>query len=426
MKNLATLGVLGMMLAGLAWAEDGSWPQFRGPGGIGVAASQSVPVKLGRETLAWSVPLPGSGSSSPVVWGDNLFVTSESRKAGEVTFVCLDAGTGATQWTKVVKVGDFHLHRMNNAAAASPCVSKDVVVFSWFDAARGMVMVSGYSHAGKALWKFDVGPFKGQHGPCLQPAIHEGRVLFAHLHQAGGHVVALDAKSGKLVWRREYSEPNPKTTYITPLVRTRHAAEGPKQEVVVASTGAGVRGIDFETGNELWSLPGVFKERCIVSPLDVLAGSGAKDALLTVGCKSNVFFAVRPPDVKGGGPEIAWRLRKNAPYVPTPVSDGRTLYVLSDGGVLQAMDPLSGEVRWTERLPGNFYASPLLIGGKLYCKSREGEVFVAEVGDTFKLLATSDLKPGDEVAFADATPAVANNSLYVRIGARMDCYRGRK
>lgn len=414
---------MGTLLAGVTVAQEDHWPQFRGHDGLGVAASQSVPVTLGKETLAWSVPLPGNGSSSPVVWGKYLFVTSEDRKAGEVRLVCLAIGTGATQWTKVVKTGEFHLHRMNNLAAASPCVSKDAVVFSWFDASRGMVMLSGYSHAGKELWKFDVGPFKGQHGPSLQPAVHEGRILFAHLHQGDSRVGALDARSGKLVWSTAYPDLDRKAAYGTPFVRERHAADGPKKEVVVSSTGTGVRGLDFETGKELWALPGVFKERCIVSPIDVLIGSGAKDSLLTVGCKNNVFFAVRPPDVNGGAPEVAWRLDKNAPYVPTPVSDGTTLYVLSDGGVLQAMDPLSGEVRWRERLPGNFFASPLLIGGKLYCKSRDGEVFVAEVGEEFKLLWTSDLKPGDEVAFADATPAVANNSLYIRIGARMDCYR---
>ena len=134
----------------------------------------------------------------------------------------------------------------------------------------------------------------------------------------------------------------------------------------------------------------------MVSPVDVLAGSGSKDALLTVGCKNNVFFVVRPPDVGGAKASVAWRLEKNAPYVPTPVSDGKTLYVLSDGGVLQALEASSGELRWQERLPGNFHGSPLLIGGKLYCASREDEVFVAEVGGKFKLLATSGLHPGEE------------------------------
>jgi outer membrane protein assembly factor BamB len=424
MRIWTTLGILGMLLLHAASGSDDIWPQFRGSGGRGVAATQSVPVTLGKDSLAWSVPLPGNGSSSPVIWGDKLFVTSENRNAGEVTMVCLDAGSGKKRWSKVVKTGSYHVHRMNNAAAASPCVLEDVVVLSWFDGARGMIMLSGYSHAGKELWQFAVGAFKGQHGPSLQPAVHEGRILFAHLHQGGGRVGALDAKSGKLAWSTSYPDPSQKTAYGTPLVRVRLAADGPKKEVVVASTGTGVRGLDFETGKELWSLTGVFKERCIVSPIDVLAGSGTKDALVTVGCKNNVYFAVRPPDASGGGaPEVAWKIGKNAPYVPTPVSDGTTLYTLSDGGVLQALDPRSGEVRWKERLPGNFYASPLLIGGKLYCKSREGEVFVAEVGAAFKLLATSDLKPGDEVAFADATPAVAHNSLYIRLGARMDCYR---
>jgi outer membrane protein assembly factor BamB len=430
MRILAILGWMSALAAGMAAAQDGgsarNWPQFRGDGCRGLVADQDLPVKLGKETLAWSVPLPGNGSSSPVVWGDRLFVTSEDRKAGEVSLVCLDAGSGKTLWTRVVKTGGFHLHRMNNAAAASPCVSADAVVISWFDAVRKMVMLSGYSHGGKELWSVDVGPFKGQHGPSLQPAVHDGRIVFAHLHQGVGRVGVLDAGSGKEIWSTLYRNPNPKTAYCTPFVRNRLSEQGPRKEVVVVSTGLGVRGLDWETGKELWALPGVFKERCIVSPVDVLAGSGAKDALLIAGCKNNTFFAVRPPDATGAGPEMAWRIDKNAPYVPTPVSDGKTLYVLSDGGVLQAVDALSGGVRWRERLPGNFYASPLLVGGKLFCKSRAGEVFVAEVGEAFKLLATSDLEPGDEVAFADATPAVADNSLYIRVGARMDCYRARR
>jgi outer membrane protein assembly factor BamB len=187
-----------------------------------------------------------------------------------------------------------------------------------------------------------------------------------------------------------------------------------------------VRGLDFETGAELWSLPNEFKERCIVSPVDILAGSGKKDALVVAGCKNNVFFAMRPPDATGGEAEVAWRLEMGSPYVPTPVSDGTTVYVLSDGGILQAVEARTGKVRWRERLPANFYASPLLIGGKLYCQSREAEVFVAEVGDSFKLLATSDLKPGDEVTWVDSTPAVAMDSLFVRVGARMDCYRAKE
>ncbi len=423
MRNTIAYVVLSALLSGVAGAEVEAWPRFRGPKGWGVAARQNVPVELTKETLAWSAPLPGPGTSSPVVWGDRLFVTSEDRKKGEVILICIDALTGKHRWSKAHQAGIYRTHKFNNTAAATPCLAENLVVCSWYDAGRGMAMLSAYDHDGKELWVYDIGSFKGAHGLNLVPAIHGGRVLIAHLHQGGGYVAALDAKNGKPVWKKDYPEASPKTTYMTPLVRERHTADGPKLEVVVASTSIGVRGLNFDTGEELWSLPSEFNERCIVSPIDIMTGSGTRDTLLTVGCKNNVFFAVRPPDVKGGSAEVAWRLGKNSPYVPTPVSDGKTLYVLADSGNLQAVDPKNGEVRWQERLPGNFYASPLLIGGKLYCLSRDGEVFVAEVGGKFTLLATSDLKPGEEAAWTDATPAVAHNSLYLRLGARLDCYR---
>lgn len=424
MREIATLGLLGALLLGSAIGKElQSWPRFRGPDGSGVAAEQSVPVRLDANTRAWSVPLPGPGSSSPVVWGEKVFVTSEDRANGEVHLLCHHVKDGVQLWKRTVKVGSYHTHKMNNTAAATPALADDLVVFSWYDAQRKLAVLSGYSHEGKEKWTYDIGAFKGSHGVNLPPEIHDGKIVIAHLHQNGGEVVALDVKSGKRVWRKEYPMKSPKTTYITPLVRERYTKDGPRKEVVVAATSIGVRGLDFESGEELWALPDEFKERCIVSPVDILAGSGAKDSLVIAGCKNNVFFAVRPPDVKGGKPEVVWRLPRNAPYVPTPVSDGKTLYVLSDSGTLLAMDPTDGSIRWREKLPANFYASPLLIGGKLYCMSRGGEVFVAEVGEKFKLLATSSLNPGDEVTWADATPAVANNSLYVRVGARLDCYR---
>lgn len=419
-------GTVLLLTASWGRADGESWPRFRGTHGAGVVAADHVPVRLAVETRAWSTPLPGPGTSSPVVWGGSVFVTAEDGEKGQVVFVCLDAVSGEVRWSRRVTVGDYHTHKMNNTAAATPCVSAEAVVFSWYDAEREVAVLTAFSHEGRKLWGYDVGRFRGSHGVNLHPVIHGNRVLIAHLHQDGGHVLALDAGTGRLVWKKDYPSPSRKTTYMTPLVRKRHSASGPEWEVVVAATSIGVRGLNFEDGTELWSLPGVFKERCIVSPVDVLAGSGSSHSLVTVGCKNNVFFALRPPEERGGQPEVVWRLEKNAPYVPTPVSDGQTLYVLSDGGVLQAVDPHTGAPRWQEKLPANFYASPLLIGGRLYGLSREGEMFVAEVRDGFKLLGTSDLEPGGEVTWSDATPAVAGGSLYVRIGARLDCYRSGK
>ena len=427
MKGIAIISWASLLLLESAAGEGGNWPRFRGPDGSGVAAGQEVPLKLGESTRAWSVSLPGPGSSSPVVWGNRVFVTSEDRARGLVGLHCYEAKTGTLLWHKEVKVGAYRTHKMNNAAAATPALAEDLVVFSWYDSSRKVAVLSACSHDGKDLWDYDIGEFKGAHGLNIVPVIHEGSVIIAHLHQRGGYVASLNGKTGEPEWKRMYPSPSPKTTYMSPLIRRRHGADGPEYEVVVSSTSIGVRGLNVENGLELWSLPDLFDERCIVSPVDILAGSGEKDSLLTVGCKreggNNVFLAVRPPDASGGKAEVVWQLENHAPYVPTPVSDGKTLFVLSDRGVLQAVDPRSGQSKWEKKFQGNFYASPLLIGGRLFCFSRDGEGYAIEVDKEARVLAISDLRPGDEVTWVDASPAVAHNSLYLRVGARLDCYR---
>ncbi len=430
MRILASLTWMAFFLLESAAADKANWPRFRGPDGAGVAADQAVPLKLDESSRAWSVPLPGPGSSSPVVWGEKVFVTSENRMRGLVRLHCFHAEDGRSLWSRAVNAGLYRTHKMNNTAAATPAVAQDLVVFSWYDSGRKVAVLSAFTHGGEKRWNYDIGEFKGAHGLNIVPVIHDGHVFVAHLHQRGGFVVSLNAHTGKTAWKRNYPEGSPKTTYMTPLIRKLHGAAGSRYEVVVSSTSIGVRGLDVRDGRELWSLPGIFDERCIVSPVDILAGSGKEDSLLTVGCKreggNNVFLAVRPADARGGSAEVVWRLESFAPYVPTPVSDGKTLYVMADRGVLQAVDPMTGKPRWEKKFPANFYASPLLIGGQLFCLSRDGEVYAIAVGEEATILARSDLRPGEEVTWVDATPAVANDSLYVRMGARLDCYRNRK
>ena len=429
MRNLTVIFLTGLLLLEATLAGDGNWPRFRGPAGAGIASGEGIPSELNDRTRAWSVSLAGPGSSSPVVWGQRVFVTSEERSRGLVHLHCYGVVDGKALWKKTVEVGPYRTHKMNNTAAATPAADENMVVFSWYDSERKMAVLSACSHEGMDLWNYDIGSFKGAHGLNIVPVIHQGSVIVAHLHQRGGYVASLSGKTGKPEWKRMYPEQSPKTTYMTPLIRRRHVADGPEYEVVVTSTATGVRGLDVESGRELWSLPDVFDERCIVSPVDILVGSGKKDSLLTVGCKreggNNVFLAVRPPDASGGKAEVAWQLRQHAPYVPTPVSDGHTLFVLSDRGVLQAIDPHSGEPRWEKKFQGNFYVSPLLIGSRLFCLSRDGEAYFVEVGKEARVLAVSDLSPGEEVTWVDASPALANDSLYLRVGARLDCYRSR-
>lgn len=392
-----------------------TWPRFRGENGAGVSSAK-LPTKLGKDMLVWSAKLPGPGSSSPVIWEDKLFITSEDREKKSVCLSCLNAKTGVANWRKTIDVGEYHLHRFNSTAAASPAVNGNTVVISWFDGKAQKAMLTAFDHSGAKLWDFEIGAVKTQHGFNLHPVIHGDRVIISHLHMEEGYVAALSLKDGKPLWKTPY--PGDVASYVTPYIRKADYG----QEIIVASQASGVFGIDLETGQENWSLPGSMKQRTIVSPINVLAGSGSDDCLIAVGCKSGVYFTVRPPAKKGDRAKIAWRMKGKTPYVPTPVSNGKTVFALSDGGVLAALDAQTGKEKWTQHMQANFYASPILANGRLYALSREGEMVIADISGNYQELSRNPLSLGAEAEWADATPAIAHGKIYLRLGARIDCF----
>jgi len=408
--------ILSALLALSSFAQD-TWPRFRGENGTGVSSAK-IPTELGENTLLWSAKLSGPGSSSPVIWKDKLFVTSENRNTETVALLCLDAKSGKTLWSKPLAVGDYHLHRFNNTAAASPAVNDKTVVISWFNGTDNKAMLSAFDHSGTKLWDYEIGKIKTQHGFSLQPIIHQEQIVLAHIHMDDGFIATISAKSGKVTWKTRLQGSGEKTSYITPLVYKTSTGF----EVVFASQAHGVVALDFTSGKEKWSLPGTMKQRTIVSPINVLAGSTSKEPLIAVGCKNGVYFAVSPPSKKGNSAEIAWHMKGKTPYVPTPVSNGKTVFALSDGGVLTALEARSGRVVWTQKLQANFYASPIIADGKLIALSREGLLITANVSDGYDELSRSSLSPGPESEWSDATPAIANGRIYLRLGSRIDCH----
>lgn len=406
---------LASLLFVAALPANETWPRFRGENGDGITAAK-LPTRPGQDNLRWSTPLPGPGSSSPVIWKNRLFVTSEDRSEQVTKLLCLDSHSGKPLWSRPFKVGDYHLHRFNNTAAATPAVNESHVLLAWFDGPAATAMLTAFDHEGSEKWSVKLGPFPSQHGFNLHPVIHDDAVIVSPLHMKEGYVAAFALADGKLRWKTPYA--GDKTSYVTPLVRP--TASGP--EVVLASQANGVFALDLATGKETWSLPDTMKQRTIVSPIDVLAGSPGAPPLIAVGCKNGVYFAVRPPSQSGDEAEIAWHMEGRTPYVPTPVSNGTTVFVVSDGGTLTALDARSGKTQWSESLRANFYASPVLADGKLYALTREGELIVAEVGEGYRELSRTSLgkKPDDPAT--DATPALAHGRLYLRVGNQLDCY----
>ena len=198
-----------------SFAQD-TWPRFRGENGTGVSSTK-IPTELGENTLLWSAKLSGPGSSSPVIWKDKLFVTSENRDRKAVTLLCLDARSGKTLWSKFLAVGDYHLHRFNNTAAASPAVNESIVVISWFNGTDNKAMLTAFDHSGTKLWDYEIGKVKTQHGFSLQPVIHQEQVVIAHIHMDDGFVATISAKSGKVTWKTRFQGNGEKNELHYPL-----------------------------------------------------------------------------------------------------------------------------------------------------------------------------------------------------------------
>ena len=231
--------------------------------------------------------------------------------------------------------------------------------------------------------------------------VYKDKVVLANDQDGESSLVAVDSASGKIKWRtgRKTAE----AAYSTPCV---YQSEGNKPVLIFTSHAHGISAIDPDDGKVLWELDNVFDKRVVSSP--VLA-AGLIISACGSGGGGNYVVAVKPGDpTKDRKPELAYTIRKAAPYLPTSVCVGDLLFLWSDSGIVSCVQAASGEVRWQERVDGNFYGSPVCVDGRLFCVSTRGEVVVLEAANQFKLLARNSLNET-----AESTPAVAGGRMYI-------------
>jgi outer membrane protein assembly factor BamB len=388
------------------------WPRFRGPNGEGIAADRDIPVQwTDKEGVLWKTAIPGLGNSSPIVWGDRIFLQSATQDGRERLLLCLNVADGKILWSRSLPGSRAHINPKNSLASSTPATDGQRIYTLFWDGTK--VFVHAFDFQGKHLWSRDLGRFTSQHGPGTSPIVYEDKVFIANDQDGAAAVYALDARDGKVVWQAP--RPAFRACYSVPFVLER---PGHPAELIVAST-AGITGYNPRTGGENWKYSWSFTGmalRTVACPLYtgglVFANSGdGSGARHLIAVKAGGTGDVTPTN-------LAWEWKKNRPfpYVPTLLSYGEHLYFVNDRGEAGCAVARSGDLVWTEHLCDAVTASPVLIDGKIYAISEDGVVYVFQAAPSFKLLAKNLL--GEPVS---ATPAVADNRLFIRTKAHLLC-----
>ncbi|BBO35554.1 PQQ-binding-like beta-propeller repeat protein [Lacipirellula parvula] len=383
-----------------------NWTRFRGPNGSGVASDVTFPVEWSEEAYLWRVDLPGKGHSSPVGWGDKIFVTAGDPTTGAMTLLAIDAASGETLWKREFAASAHSLHAANSYASGTPTVDDERIYVTW--TADGVLHAAAVTHAGEPAWQRELGAADYKHGSGNSPILLDDLLIVANDHMGESFIAGLDAATGNERWRRPRQAGT--ESYATPLVY--EAANGEPQ-IVVCSSADGIAALAPADGAVVWQLPEFYAARCVNSPFlaagMILSGSGE-------GGNGKQLTAVRPATGDGDEPEIAYELKKSLPQVPTPLAIGDKLFVWSDRGVVACYSAVDGEPAWTKRIGGNYYGSPVAAGERIYCVDAEGEVVCIAAADEFKLLGRSQLGQASH-----ATPAIHQGKMFLRTESSLAC-----
>jgi len=370
------------------------WARFRGPGGQGRTRAVGLPLEWDQQrNVVWRRELSGQGNSSPVIWGNRIFLTSAQDKGLHREVVAIDRESGEVLWTRAFDSPqrDAMVRPKNGYASATPVVDGERLIA--FLGSAGIVCLD---LDGTVLWHHELPPFRILHGPAASGVLYKDRVIFIQDQSSADSImIALDKRTGKLLWQRSRTRA---MGWSTPVV----VRVGDHDELIYPGNRT-VKGYDPRSGEELWSLGGPTRE---VVP-SIVVGT---DLIYSASGRNGPTLALRP----GGRGDVtathlAWRAVRGGPHVPSPVFYERRLYTVNDTGIATCLDAESGKLVWQKRIRDRFSASPLEAEGRLYCASESGVVYVLATGEQFKVLAQNDL--GSPIL---ASPAALDGRLFIR------------
>jgi len=438
MRYLFALGILVTMIIGLQAEETTNWPQFRGPGARGVAKGKGLPTTWSTtENVKWCVPVPGRGWSSPVIWGDKVFLSSAISTGKEKTvkkglyfggneqtpspnqhrwmIYCFSFESGEKLWEQEANVGKplTPRHIKNNYAPETQ-VTDGNLIYTYF-ADQGLF---ANDLDGELKWKRKMKAYKTRYnwGSAASPALHDDFIYILNDNEQNSFIEAIDKNTGETSWRRDRNE---KSNWSTPFVWKNSL----RTEIITVGTGK-TRSYGLD-GTLLWEFVADMSSITIATPFTahglLYVTSGY------VGDKHKPIYAIQPGgkgtiNLKKNRPvdkSIVWRQPNAAPYNPSTLVYNDLLYVLYDFGFLACFNAKTGEeiygkVRVRERQRTPFTASPWAYNNKVFCLSEDGDCFVYKAGRKNELLHINKL---DELCMA--TPGIARGSLFIRTASKL-------
>lgn len=381
-----------------------NWPRWRGPA-QGVAADGDYPDRWSpTENVLWKVQVPGQGNSSPIIWQDRLFLTAHENQGKTRLVLCFDRQSGKLLWRCPAPQ---HLvekaQGKNGWASGTPCTD-GARVYAYF----GTGGLFCCDMDGKQVWHVPYPKMDALHGMACSPLLLKDKVIIFQEHNPGGFIAAYDKLTGKELWKTPRKET---VSWGSPI-----AVSVSGKEQIIVSSSMRVYGYDPDTGNEIWTCAGNLFE---VIPTPV----AGHDLLFCCSGRSGPTLAIRPEGARGDitKTNIAWKTIKGSPFVPSPLLYGAHLYTINDMlSVVSCFDARTGKQHWQERcgqpVKEGFSASPIGVNGKVFVTNDEGETYVLQNSDEFKLLHVNRL--GEKTL---ASPALVDGRWHIRTQKHLWC-----
>ena len=398
-----------------------SWPDFRGPSGDGISRSTDIPLTWSEtRNIKWKVPIHGQAWSSPVVWGNQIWVTTATPDGRQMSALCVDRSTGRVLLDRTIfQIDELEErgpgHEANSYASPTPVIEAGRVYLHYGKYGTACLDTRTF----KTLWQRRDLLCTHSAGPGSSPVLFQDRLILTFDGIDTQYLAALDTKTGKTVWKTDRSvdwaalDPPGKT----PDVQQRKAFSTPLlsiwdgKPILISSGAKATCGYDPATGKELWKVT----YKGFSNAARPVVGDGF--AYINTGYGRAELYAVR---LGGMGDvtatHVAWKQTKNVPLNPSPLLVDGLLYHVNSGGILTCLDATSGAEVWQERIDGPFSASPLFVDGRIYLFNESGKAVIVEAGRQFKKVGENQLESG-----LMGSPAVVGRSLILRSKTHLYC-----